>query len=71
MSYFSLKQNNNFAVRQAFAQFYHGIFWSEENVVLSYFPTQDGVWVLVCPLILFRHITILNDFLADVKPFFC
>ena len=32
--------------------FYHGFFWSEENVVLNYFPTQDGVWVLVCPLIL-------------------
>ena len=32
---FSLKQNNNFAVRQAFARFCHGFFWSEENVVLN------------------------------------
>ena len=31
--------------------FYHRFFWSEENVVLNYFPTLDGVWVLVCPVI--------------------
>ena len=30
----------------------HGFFWSEENVNLNYFPTQDGVTVLVCPVIL-------------------
>ena len=30
--------------------FYHGLFWSEENVDLNIFPTQDGVWVLVCPV---------------------
>ena len=47
------KQNNNFVVRQAFTRFYHGFLWSEKNVVLNYFPTQDGVWVLVCPLIVF------------------
>ena len=23
--------------------FYHGFFWSEENVILNYFPTLDGV----------------------------
>ena len=67
MSYFSLKQNNNFVVRQAFARFYHAFFWSEGNVVLNYFPPQDGVLVLVCPLILIRHMTILNDFMADVN----
>ena len=44
LSYFSLKQNNNFVVRKAFTRFYHGFFWSEENVVLNYFLTQDGVW---------------------------
>ena len=47
LSYFSLKQNNNFVVRQAFARFYHSFFWSGENVVLNYFPTQY-VRVLVC-----------------------
>ena len=26
--------------------------------------------MLVCPLILFGHITILNDFMADIKPIF-
>ena len=30
---------------------YHGFFWSEENVNLNIFPTQDGVWLLVCPVI--------------------
>ena len=34
---------------------HHGFFWPEENVVLNYFPTQDGGWVLVCPWILIRH----------------
>ena len=32
--------------------FYHGFFWSEENVHLNYFPTHNGVTVLVCPIIL-------------------
>ena len=50
--------------------FYHGFFWSEENVVLNYFPTQDGVWVLVCPLILVGHMIILIDLMAGVKPLF-
>ena len=31
---------------------------------------QDGVWVLVYPLILFGHICTLIDFMADVKPIF-
>ena len=31
--------------------FYHGFFWSDENVVLNYFPTLDGVWMLICPVI--------------------
>ena len=50
--------------------FYHGFFWSEEIVVLNYVPTQDGVCVLLCPLILIRHMTILNNFMAVVKPIF-
>ena len=29
----------------------HGFFWSEENVHLNHFPTQDGVSVLVSPVI--------------------
>ena len=48
--------------------FYHGFFWSAENVVLNYLPTQDGVWVLLCPLIFIRHMTIFNNFMADVQP---
>ena len=51
--------------------FYHGFFWSEENVVLNYFPTQDVVWILVCPLILIGHMVILINFMPDVKPIFC
>ena len=29
--------------------FYHGFFWSEENVYLNYFPTLNSVSVLLCP----------------------
>ena len=32
--------------------FYHGFFWSEENVHLNYFPTHNGVTVLVYTMIL-------------------
>ena len=34
MSYCSLKQNNNFVVRQAFTRFYHGFFWSDSVLEL-------------------------------------
>ena len=49
--------------------FCHGFFWSEENVDLNYFPTHDGVCVLVCPWILLGQMLILIDFMTDVKPF--
>ena len=32
--------------------FYHGFFWSDENVHLNYFPTHNGVTVLVYTMIL-------------------
>ena len=32
--------------------FYHGFFWSEENVCLNYFPRHNSVTELVCPMIL-------------------
>ena len=50
--------------------FCHGFFWSEEDVDLNYFPTQDGVWMLVCLWILLGQMLVLIDFMADVKPFF-
>ena len=46
----------------------HGFFWSEENVNLNYFPTQDGVTVLVCPVILWTLNILLLYFMADVMP---
>ena len=37
--------------RQAFGSNKHGFLRSEENVNLNNFPTLNGVWVLVCPVI--------------------
>ena len=46
--------------------FCHGFFWSEEHVHLNYFPTHNGVTVLVYPMVLLGHLLIL---MADVNPF--
>ena len=41
---FSKKQNKFFLLEdKLLPDFYHGLFWSEENVILNYFPTLDGV----------------------------
>ena len=42
-----LKNRTNILLRQILPDFCHGFFWSEENVDLNYFPTLDGVCVLV------------------------
>ena len=49
--------------------FKHGFFWSEENVKLNHFPTQDGVTVLVCPVIVWTLNILLLYFMADVMPY--
>ena len=44
-----LKNRTNISLKdKLLPDFCHGFFWSEENVDLNYFPTYDGVCVLVC-----------------------
>ena len=44
-----LKNRTNFLLNdKLLLDLCHGFFWSEENVDLNYFPTHNGVWVLVC-----------------------
>ena len=44
---FSKNRTNILLKDKLLPDFCHGFFWSEENVNLNYFPTHDGVWVLV------------------------
>ena len=44
----------------------HGFFWSEEKGI---FPTLDGVWVLVCPVISFGHLVNLVVLYGRCKPY--
>ena len=49
---FLKNRTNKLLEDKLLSDFYHGFFWSEENVHLNYFPTHIGVTVLVCPIIL-------------------
>ena len=47
----------------------HGFLKSEKNVNLNNFPTLDGVWVLVCPAILWTSWCKLTKTMADVVSY--
>ena len=51
MNYFLKNRTNKLLEVKLSPDFYHGFFWSEENVNLNYFPTLNGVSVLLCPII--------------------
>ena len=69
VSNFLINRTNILLKDKLLPDFCHGFFWSEENADLNYFPTHDGLCVLVCPWILLGQMLILIDFMADVKPF--
>ena len=50
--FFSKNRTSKLLEDKLLPDFYHGFFWSEENVHLNYVPTHIGVTVLVCPIIL-------------------
>ena len=44
----------------------YGCLSSQEHVLPNYVPTQYCVLVMLYPVIVIRHITILNNYFADV-----
>ena len=45
---------------------YYGCLSPQEHVVLNYVPMQYCVLVMLYPVIVIRHITILNNYFSDV-----
>ena len=67
----SQKQNYNLLGDNLLPFIKHGFLRSEENVNLNNFPTLDGVWVLMCPVIFWIQLCKLTNTKADVVLLCC